>query len=149
MPTPTSPQAVFERFLAGIGAGRWEELADLYAEDAFADQPLAAPRPVRIAGRETIRAHFAAAATSPFRIRPHNLVVHTTGDPEVVIAEFDYEVTHTPTGRVSTMANMQLMRVRDGQIIETHDFHDHLRFAALAGRAEQLGAAMDTAVSNP
>jgi ketosteroid isomerase-like protein len=149
MPTPRSPRAVFEHFLAGIGAGRWNELADLYAEDAFADQPLAAPKPVRIAGRETIRQHFAAAAASPVRIRPHNLVVHTTGDPEVVIAEFDYEVTNTATGRVSTMANMQLMRVRDGLIVETHDFHDHLRVAALAGRAEQLGAVMDAAVSNP
>jgi ketosteroid isomerase-like protein len=145
----SSPQAVFEQFLAGIGAGRWTELTDLYAEDAVADQPLAAPQPVRITGREAVRQHFAAAAGGPFRIRPHNLVVHTTADPEVVIAEFDYEVEHTPSGRVSTMANMQLMRVRDGQIIETHDYHDHLRFAALAGRAGQLGAAMDSAaVSN-
>ena len=44
--------------------------------------------------------------------------MHETVDPEVVIAEFDY------TARGVTFANIQVLRVRDGLIVETRDYHD-------------------------
>src|SRR5262245_55942899 len=142
MPTPSE---VFHAFITRIGEGRWDELADMYAEDVVIDIPLDAPHRTRLDGRETVRQRFADSTGRPFRLQPTNIVVHTTADPEVVIAEFDYEITHVPTGRQSTVANIQLMRVRDGLIVQTRDYHDHLRFAALAGRASQLGAALDAA----
>jgi ketosteroid isomerase-like protein len=107
------------------------------------DQPFMAPRRSHIVGREEIRGHFTGAAAAPFELRPHNVVVHTTGDPEVVIAEFDYDVRNTATGRQSTVANVQVLRVRGGQIVATRDYHDHLRLAATAASAGKLGAALD------
>jgi ketosteroid isomerase-like protein len=138
-----SPREVFEKLITGIGEGRWEELGALYAEDAVVDQPLMAPDPVRITGRAQIAAHFAGAARMGFRVRPRNIVVHTTGDPEVVIAEFDYDTPVEGAQQPLTSANVQVLRVRDGQIVQTRDYHDHLRLAARTGRAAQLGAAMD------
>jgi uncharacterized protein len=138
-----SPREIFERLIAGIGERRWNDLPDLYAEDAMVDQPMMAPEPVRLHGREEVRTPFARAAQMPLELRPHNVVVHLTDDPEVVIAEFDAEVRNTATGRASTMANVQVLRVRDGQIVATRDYHDHLRLAALTGRASQLAAAVD------
>jgi ketosteroid isomerase-like protein len=70
------------------------------------------------------------------------VVIHTTGDPEVVIAEYEYDLRYKPSGRLSTVANIQVFRIRDGRIVETRDYHDHLRFAAVAGRAGQLAAAL-------
>ena len=136
------PADVVAQLLAGISEGRWHDLADLYAADAVAEQPLMAPRPGRVSGRDQIRAHFAAAATGPLRLRARNVVVHVTSDPEVVIAEFDYEVHHSMTKRTTTAANVQVVRVRDGQIVATRDYHDHLRLAAVAGRAGDLAAAL-------
>lgn len=138
-----SPREIFERLLTGIAERRWDALADLYAEDAVVDQPMLAPRPGRLTGREEIRAHFATAARMPLHLRPHNVVVHLTHDPEVVVAEYDYEVRNAATGRAITLANVQVLRVRDGRIVATRDYHDHLRLAAVAGRAGQLGAALD------
>jgi uncharacterized protein len=143
MSNPATPREVFDRLIGAIGEGRWHELADLYAEDAVVDQPLMAPRRLRINGREDVRGHFAGAAGGPYELRPHNILVHTTGDPEVIIAEFDYDVHNTMTGRRSTVANVQVLRIRDGLIVATRDYHDHLRLAATAGAAGKLAAALD------
>ena len=102
--------------------------------------PLAVPRPTRLEGREQVRRQFLAAAGGPLRLEAHNVVVHTTGDPEVVIAEFDYRAT--VGDRTVTVANIQRLRVRDGEIVATRDYHDHLRLAAATGRLTALAAAM-------
>jgi ketosteroid isomerase-like protein len=143
MARPTGPRAVFERLSEGISAGRWHELADLYAEDAVVDQPFGALAPARTEGRETIRAHFAAAATTDLKLVARNVVVHETTDPEVIVAEFDYDITGT-VGSV-TAANIQVLRVRDGLIAVTHDYHDHLAIARANGRVPALVAALEGA----
>jgi len=140
---PLSAREVFDRLITGISESRWQDLADLYAEDAVVDQPFMVPEPGRIHGREQVRAHFLAAVGLPLELRARNVVVHETGDPEVVIAEFDYDVRNTATRRESTVANVQVLRVRDGLIVATRDYHDHLRLAALSGHAATLAAALD------
>ena len=142
MPEIITPRDVLAMLLSGIDEGRWTELSRLYADDAVVEQPLLAPTPGRIVGREQIDAHFSAAASGPIRLRVRNLVVHDTTDPEVIIAEYDYEATHAVTGRTTTLANIQVLRVRDGKIQASRDYHDHLRLAAVAGRADKLAAAM-------
>jgi len=142
VPEIITPRDVLAMLLSGIDEGRWTELSRLYADDAVVEQPLLAPTPGRIVGREQIDAHFSAAASGPIRLRVRNLVVHDTTDPEVIIAEYDYEATHAVTGRTTTLANIQVLRVRDGKIQASRDYHDHLRLAAVAGRADKLAAAM-------
>lgn len=138
----SDPRTVFERLLAGIGEARWTELADLYAEDAVVDQPFMVPRRERLTGRAAIQAHFQAAARLPLTLRPHTVVVHTTNDPETIIAEFEYDVHNYATGRADTVANVQVLQIRDGLIMATRDYHDHLRLAATLDRASQLAATL-------
>jgi uncharacterized protein len=138
--TTRTPRAVAQLLLDGIGAGRWAELADLYAQDAVVEVPMAAPQPVRIQGREAVRGHFTNAARSPLRFTAHNVVVHETTDPEVVITEFEYR--GELAGRPFAFANVQLLRVRDGLIVASHDYHDHLRLAAITGQLPTLAEAM-------
>jgi uncharacterized protein len=140
---PLSAREVFDRLITGISESRWQDLADLYAEDAVVEQPFMVPQPGRIHGREQVRAHFMAAVGGPLEVRARNVVVHETGDPEVVIAEFDYDVHNTATRRESTVANVQVLRVRDGLIVATRDYHDHLRMAATSGAAAALAATLD------
>lgn len=129
MSEATGPRAVFERLCAGISAGRWRELAALYAEDAVVEQPFANP-PRRIDGRDAVHAHFCAAAGGPLRLTARNVVVHETADPEVIVAEFDYDAVVTTTGRAFTTGNVQVLRVRDGLIAASRDYHDHAGLAA-------------------
>ncbi|MBO2447502.1 nuclear transport factor 2 family protein [Actinomadura barringtoniae] len=129
-----SPREVFERLSAGISAGRWDDLADLYAEDAVVDQPFALPpAPNHLEGREVIRSHFTTAGQGPLSLRARNVRVHETADPEVIIAEFDYDAEDSSTGRSATLANLQVLRIRDGLISSTRDYHDHVGLALLMG----------------
>jgi ketosteroid isomerase-like protein len=138
--SPRSPRTVFERLSQGIAAGRWHELADLYADDAVVDQPFGAPAPAHIEGRETLRARFAGAADLGLTLVAKNVVVHETADPEVIVVEFDYDITG-PEGTL-TAANIQVLRVRDGLIVASRDYHDHLAIARASGQVPALLAAL-------
>jgi ketosteroid isomerase-like protein len=130
-----SPTDVYRRFLGLIAEGRWTDLADLYAEDAVVHQPYARPEPAVIAGREALRRRFAAAARLPVRLRPADVVIHETADPEVVVAEFDYDVTVPATGESFRTANVIVLRIRDGRIVSSRDFHDTNRLGAAVAAA--------------
>jgi ketosteroid isomerase-like protein len=123
------PAEVFGRLITGISEGRWHELADLYAEDVVVEMPMD-PRRTRTDGREAVRQRFAAAADGWFELRAHDVIVHATTDPEVVIAEFEYDGLNRTTGKKFTVANVQVLRVRGGRIVASRDYHDHRGFAA-------------------
>jgi ketosteroid isomerase-like protein len=128
-----SPREVAEKLVTGISERRFDEVSKLYAEDCVIEVPYAFGAAAnRIEGGQSIRDHFARADQVPFTLRARGLVVHRTEDPELVVSEFDYEVTATPTGRTATVANVQLLRVRDGLIVHSRDFHDHRALAELA-----------------
>jgi ketosteroid isomerase-like protein len=142
-----SPRQVFARLSQGISEQRWRELADLYAEDVVVDMPFAAPVPTRLHGREQVRAHFAAAAGGPLSLQAQNVVVHETADPEVIVAEFDYAGQVATTGTTFRVANVQVLRIRDGLIVESRDYHDHLALAHALGHLPLLAAAMSNAAT--
>ncbi|WP_224276052.1 nuclear transport factor 2 family protein [Streptomyces sp. LS1784] len=144
MSAPATPREVFGQLIALISAGKWSELPELYAEDAVVEIVFSPVPPRRIHGRAELRERFAALeAAGAIRLRAENVRVHETGDPEVVIAEFDYAGLYPATGRTFRTANIQVLRARDGLIVETRDYHDHLAFAAADGRAGELLAALD------
>ncbi|MFD9409947.1 nuclear transport factor 2 family protein [Streptomyces sp. NPDC059989] len=143
MPETLSPREVFQRLIDGIGAGRFTELAELYAEDAVVETVFEPVGPRRVEGRAALRERFAqVSASSPVELTPANVVVRETDDPEVVVAEFDYRVHHRLTGRTFESANIQVLRVRDGLIVNSRDYHDHLALIVAGDNLPQLVAAL-------
>lgn len=142
MPATPSPREVLDQLHQRISEGRWTELYELYAEDVVVDIPLAKPEPEHVEGHETIRKHFAAAEGFFALQVVGDRVVHETTDPEVVIAEFDYEGQVIATGRTFRVSNVQVVRVRDGLIVESRDYHDHFAMAAATGQLPELVAAL-------
>ncbi|MCX5207741.1 nuclear transport factor 2 family protein [Kitasatospora sp. NBC_00240] len=139
-----SSREVFLELLAGITAGRFAELAELYAEDAVVETVFQPVGPRRLEGRAVLRARFAeVAAHSPLDLTARNVVVRETDDPEVVVAEWDYQVHHRESGRAFEAANIQVLRVRDGLIVHSRDYHDHLALATAGGNLPQLVAALE------
>jgi uncharacterized protein len=132
-----TPREVFERLVAGVTGGRWDELPGLYAEDAVVTHPFD-PAGEPLAGRAALRRHFAAAAGAGLTLTARDVVVHETADPEVVVGEFAYEGVVTATGRSFTVPNVFVLRVRDGLIVESRDYADHVAFAAATGRLAAL-----------
>jgi ketosteroid isomerase-like protein len=142
MPATPSPREVLDQLHQRISEGRWTELYELYAEDVVVDIPLAKPEPEHVEGYETIRKHFAAAEGFFALQVVGDRVVHETTDPEVVIAEFDYEGQVIATERTFRVSNVQVVRVRDGLIVESRDYHDHFAMAAATGQLPELVAAL-------
>ena len=62
--------------------------------------------------------------------------MHRTEDPEVVITEFRYE--GSAGGQPLSITNIFVTRVRDGLIVESRDYADHVAFAAATGRLGSL-----------
>jgi ketosteroid isomerase-like protein len=93
-------------------------------------------------GRQRIAEHFAGAAQGALEFEVRDLVVHQTEDPEVIIAEFGYEGRATSTGRPLRVANIQVVRVRDGKIVASRDYHDHLAIAHAVGALPRNTAAL-------
>ncbi|MFJ2864441.1 nuclear transport factor 2 family protein [Kitasatospora sp. NPDC087314] len=144
MPETLSPNEVFQTLLEGIGEGRFLELAGLYAEDAVVETVFEPVGPRRIQGRAALAERFAeVAASSPVELTPRNVVIRVTDDPEVIVAEWDYQVHHRVTGRTFEAANIQVLRIRDGLIVSSRDFHDHLALIVAGGNLQQLIAALD------
>jgi ketosteroid isomerase-like protein len=143
MSVPATPRQVFETRERYVSAGRWGEIADLYAEDTVVETPLALPAPHRTEGREAVRAHFARSATGAIEMQTHNVRVHETTDPEVIVIECDYRGRIVRTGRTFDVPSVQILRVRDGLIVSARDFTNHAVMAAAAGQLPAVLAALD------
>jgi ketosteroid isomerase-like protein len=123
---------VVERLIDGVPARRWDQLPELYAEDAIVHQPMALPRPVRLVGREAIASHFAAAGRLPLEMRAVNVALHEVRDPSLIVAEFDYDALNLESGVRFVVANVFVVRVQDGLIGSSRDYTNHVLFAALS-----------------
>jgi uncharacterized protein len=136
------PRQVLERLLDGISNQRWPELHHLYAEDAVVEYPFALPAPMQLKGREAIRAYFARVASHPLELRARDVVMHETVDPETVIVEWIYDGLVTTTRRSFEVANIQVSTVRDGRIVASRDYHNHVALANAVGRLSTLLSAL-------
>jgi ketosteroid isomerase-like protein len=129
----------------GISNRTWHELHHLYAEDAVVEYPFALPAPTRLEGRDAIQRYFAGVAQAPLHLQTRNFVVHETSDPEVVIAEWEYDGLVMSTGRSFRVSNIQVSRVRDRRIVASRDYHNHVMLAEVNGRLPGLIAALTNA----
>lgn len=106
-----------------------DRLAALYAEQAHVVYWGAPDKPLR--GREELRVHFAKVperfAAPRFRgFRAENVRIHDTTDPEVIVSEFAYVSDGDGVGDVDGPPLNQrccfVLRIRGGQILQTHDY---------------------------
>lgn len=141
----TKPRDVFAALSDGISEGRFDELSALYAENTVVEHPQAVPRPTRLTGRAAVHERFTGVLAGAVRLKRKNVVVHETTDPEVIVAEYDYDAESVETGRTTTAANIQVLRVRDGLIVHSRDYHDYLRLAAIRDGVDQLVKAYEQA----
>ena len=107
--------------------GDADGFADLFAPDAVIESSFAGPpgTPVRLQGREAIREYSRRVMASPLRMEDFEVVeLYQTQDPEVVIVEMRANGTVTTTGRSFATTSVQILRIRDGQIVHSRDFAD-------------------------
>lgn len=137
-----SPREVVVALMQGISAGNWSELHAWFSDNAVVEYPFALPAPFRLEGQDAIQKYFAAVAAYPLSLQMRNMVVHETQDPEVVVAEWDYDGSVTSSGRMFRVSNITVTTVRDGRIVSSRDYHNHAALAGVLGRLPSLVEAM-------
>jgi uncharacterized protein len=133
-----SPRQSVEALMHGISQGEWNRLHLCFSDDAVVEYPFALPAPTRLDGQHAIRKYFAAVATYPLKLQMRHMVVHETLDPEVVVAEWDYDGLVTTTGRAFRVSNITVTTVRNGKIVASRDYHNHAILAGVMGRLPSL-----------
>jgi len=116
-----------------------DRLAELYATDAHVTHPFhpeLADSPT--VGREALRVHFARLPEADVSVTSsvEDFRVHTTADPEVVIAEFRYAglIGQRPLNTRCIF----VVRVVGGLIVESRDYIDHLASARAYGMLPEV-----------
>ena len=125
--TPATPADVLARRRQLMLNSDADGFADLFAPDAVIEFSFHGPTgtPVRLEGREVIRAYSRHVMASPLQLEDFEVVeLYQTQDPEVVIAEMRTKGTVTTTGRSFVATSIQVLRIREGQIVLFRDFAD-------------------------
>jgi ketosteroid isomerase-like protein len=142
---PLSPREVFHALVNGVADGRWNELPDLYAEQTHVVHPFDPLRAPALRTRDELRAHFGPAGGPRLDRRAANITIHETTDPEVIVAEFEYQGTVVETGEAFAQPGIFVLRVRDGQIVSSRDYFDHFTTARIRGQLDALVTAVTRA----
>jgi uncharacterized protein (TIGR02246 family) len=122
-----TPADVLARRRHLILNGDVDGFADLFAPDAVVESSFAGRpgTPMRLEGRDAIREHSRHVMASPLRLEDFDVVeLYQTQDPEVLIVEVRTNGTVATTGRSFTTTSIQILRIREGQIVRSRDFAD-------------------------
>jgi ketosteroid isomerase-like protein len=147
MPDPMTPEAVFHALADGVprvilgDVGHVDQLSELYAEQTHVVHPFAPLERAPLTSRAELRRHFARGPqdTVDFdSFEAVDRVMHHTADPEVVIGEFRY--LGSAGGRRFAIPCIFVLRVRDGKIVESRDYVDHVASAKAFGHIHLLTA---------
>lgn len=151
MTMPRTPREVFHALVQGVADRRFDDVISLYAEQTHVEHPFDPLRAPALRTRDQMREHFQPAATAKPKVRrqPANITIHDTTDPEVIIAEFDYQGTVLDTGQPFSLPCIFVLRVRNGQIVASRDYVDHLGSAQAVGQLDQLVAAVEATTTVP
>jgi ketosteroid isomerase-like protein len=151
---PQSPAEVIRAVAAGVSRlvvgnltdrereDLLDELAGYYAEQTDVRHPFMPTGDTPLRSRAELREHFASGpgrTPGTERFEPVG-VVHETADPEVVVFEFSY--VGSTNGRPFELPCIFVARVRDGVIVESRDYGDHVGIARAYGRLDELAAAL-------
>jgi uncharacterized protein len=136
-----TPREVFLALVNGVAEERWDELPALYAEETDVVHPFHPLRAPALRTRDELREHFRPAGAGPrLHRRAANITIHETADPEVIIAEFEYQGTVADTGEPFVLPGIFVLRVRDGEIVSSRDYLDHFTSARIRGQLDGLVA---------
>jgi ketosteroid isomerase-like protein len=140
---PLTPREVFLALVNGVADGRWDELPGLYAEQTHVVHPFDPLRAPALRTRDELREHFRPAGDAPRLLRKAaGITIHETTDPEVIIAEFEYRGTVADTAEPFVLPGIFVLRVRNGEIVSSRDYFDHLTAASVRGHLDTLVAAV-------
>lgn len=113
------------------------QTADLWAEDLVVEQPFATTaRMKRVEGGARFRAIAEAGrAALPVTFEQCNTIaIHDTGDPGVIVVEYELVGTLNSTGERRSAQFIGVLTVRDGKAVHWREYQDTMALAAAGVR---------------
>jgi uncharacterized protein len=144
---PNSARDVVESLLRAAVSPHPEDMADCYASNVVIEMPFSDPAlyPARIeTTRAELRARFRAGTAVRRYERLENAAIHETGDPEVIIAEYELHGRLVETAAPFALSFIMVITVRDGRIVHSRDYTDPIAGARAVGRLPELLASLAT-----
>ncbi len=149
MPHVPTPTEVFHALADGVprivlgDRAHVDAVTALYADKTNVVHPLSPFDADPLLSRDDLRRHFSRApgpADGVERFEAVDRTVHVTADPEVVVGEFRY--VGSVNGRPFDLPCIFVLRVRDGEIVESRDYADHVGLARAFGRIAEFAAGL-------
>lgn len=141
-PSPSSPGETVDRFLKAALSPTPGDMADCYADQVVIEMPFASGlAPERHeATREELRQRFAAGTATRRYTGLHDVHIHETATPGVVVLEFSLDGTRVSDGETFTMAFVLVLTFRDGLIAHSRDYTNPVAAARALDRVPELAA---------
>jgi uncharacterized protein len=125
-----SPVAIYRRMQEAVLHGKGHEAtllpAGLLAEDVMVETPFAPAGLRHYDGREAWLSYYRTSGAGllvQFE-RFEELATHRTGDPEVIVVEYELAGRVLATGVRSSVRCIAVLRVRDGLIAQWREYQD-------------------------
>jgi ketosteroid isomerase-like protein len=138
-----TPADVFLRLVHGVAAGDYAALPDLYAEQTDVRHPMAPGGDRPLLSRDALREHFTGtgpAVAQTIEFEPDDIRIHQTADPGVLELGDDHLGVRPADGATFRVPCIFVLRVRDGLIVESRDYVDHVAMARARGTLDHLFA---------
>ncbi|PRX44162.1 ketosteroid isomerase-like protein [Prauserella shujinwangii] len=121
--------------------------AELLADDVVVETPFAPPGMRRHEGREAWLAYYRTSGAGLLvrfeRFR--ELATYQTGDPEVIVVEYELTGTVTSTGLRASVTCIAVLRVHDGLITHWREYQDIPAITAALTALPDTGDAVEPA----
>jgi len=131
------------RFFAALSSLDPDAWVAFFHEDAVFDQPFPPEPgyPARLEGVEAIHNHVRSIDTVFEHLTFHDLVVHTTEDPELLVATLRSEGSVIATGKRYENEYVAFFRIRDGKVALYREYFDPLKvIESFGGGSETLSS---------
>lgn len=130
----SNPADLFHRAMKLLLAKDMAGFVALFADDAVLEFPFAPPgQPSRVTGHAEIHDYL---INYPDLLDVHEIrdvVVHETGDPEVIVVEFVASGLVVATGRPYELRYIAVLTIRDGHLVHYRDYWNPLAAQELLG----------------
>jgi ketosteroid isomerase-like protein len=111
-----------ERSFAAVGTGDVVGQLDAFTDDVVLELPYADP-PVRLEGKDAIRAHV-GPALEIFKFRLRITSVYECADPDTLVLEYTSDGHVATTGKPYRNSYVGIIRFRDGLICFQREYYN-------------------------
>ncbi|MBL6276558.1 nuclear transport factor 2 family protein [Micromonospora fiedleri] len=124
---PDTPVAIFRRATDRLLTHDMAGFTALYADDAIMEFPFAPPGwPQRLEGRKAVEAYLDGYTDRLDVQRVHDVVVHETTDPDVIVAEMAISGRMVANGEPYTVRYVAVLTIAGGLIRHYRDYWNPL-----------------------